>query len=57
MAKTISKKSSIKASSAKTLGKPPPGDKTFGIEPVIRFYYIEDDDETEKVEETEILVV
>ena len=57
MAKSISKKSSFKASSAKPLGKPPPGDKTCGIEPAIRFYEIEDGDETEKGEESEILVV
>ena len=57
MAKTISKKISVKASTAKPLGKPPPGDKTCGIEPDIRFYEIEDGDETEKGEESEILVV
>ena len=57
MAKTISKKKSVKASSAKTSGKTPPGDKNLGIEPAIRFYAIEDGDETEEVEESEILVV
>ena len=40
MAKTISKKISVKASSAKPLGKPPTGDKTFGLDPEIRFYAI-----------------
>ena len=49
MYKTIVKKSSDKASVSKPLGKPPPGDKTFGIEPTIHFCAIEDVDETEKV--------
>ena len=31
-------------------GKPPPGDKTHGIEPDIRFYELEDGDNTEEVE-------
>ena len=39
------------------MGNPPPGDKTFGLELDIRFYAIEEVDETEKVEEAEILVV
>ena len=47
MAKTISKKISVKDSSAKPLGKPPTGDKTLGIEPEIHFYAIEDGDVTE----------
>ena len=50
MAKSISKKSSIEASAAKPLGKPPPGDETFGLEPDIPFYDKEDGDETEKGE-------
>ena len=50
MAKTVSKKSSVKASVANPLGKPPPGDKTLGIDLVIRLYAIEDGDETEQVE-------
>ena len=57
MANSISKKSSIKASSAKPLGKPTPGDKTFGVYPGINFYAIEDKDETKKGEKVEILVV
>ena len=57
MAKTISKKISVKASSSKPSWKPPPGDKTFGIEPEIRFYAIEDGDKTEEGSESEILVV
>ena len=51
MAKSISEKSSVKASAANPLGQPPPEDKTFGIELDILFYAIEDGDETEKVEE------
>ena len=57
MGKTTSKKSSVKASAAKTLGKPPPGDKTLGIDPATRLYTIEDSDETEEGEEAEILVI
>ena len=57
MEKSISKKSSVKVSAAKPSGKPPTGDKTWGIDPDIRFYDIEDGDETEKSEEAEILVV
>ena len=57
MAKSVSKKISSKASAAKPSGKPPPGDKSFGLDPDIRFYDIEDKDETEKEEESEILVV
>ena len=48
MAETISKKNSVKASAAKPSGKPQPRNKTFGIEPAIRLYAIEDIDETEK---------
>ena len=43
---TTSKKISVKASSAKTLGEPLPGDKTLGIEPSTYFYNLEDGDET-----------
>ena len=48
MAKTISKKRSVKDSEAKPSGKPPPGDKTLRIDPKIHFYAIEDGDETEE---------
>ena len=51
MANHISKKISVKDSTAKPSGKPPPGDKTYGLEPDIRFYEIEDGYETEKREE------
>ena len=57
MAKTISKKSSVKATSENSLGKPPPGDKTLGLETETRFYAIEDGNDTEEGEESEILVV
>ena len=55
MAKTISKKISVKVSAAKPFGKPPTGDITFGIESDIRLYAIEDGYETEKEEESGIL--
>ena len=48
MAKTISKKISVKASAAKYLGKPLPGDKILGLETATHFYVIEDGDETEE---------
>ena len=57
MKKTISKKRSINASASEPLGKPLPGDKTLGIEPVTSLNTIEDGDETEEGEEAEILVV
>ena len=47
---SISKRNPAKASTAKPSGKPPPGDKSFGIEPAIRFYDIEDGDENERGE-------
>ena len=47
MSKTISKKISAKASAANTFREPPPGDETFGLDPEILFYDIEDGDETE----------
>ena len=57
MAKTISKKIPVQASAAKPLGKHPPGDKNFGIEPAISFYAIENGGNTEEGEEAEILLV
>ena len=48
MAKTISKKTSVKASAGKASDKPLHGDKTIVIEPTIRFYAIEDGDENEE---------
>ena len=50
MYKTIVKKISDKVSAAKPLGKPPPGDKTLGVESEILFCAIEDSDETEEGE-------
>ena len=35
MARTISKRNLEKASTAKPPGKPPPGDKSLGLEPAI----------------------
>ena len=46
MANIISKKNSVKASAAKPSVKTPPGDKTFGLDPAIRFNPIEDICET-----------
>ena len=57
MAKTITKKISIKYSTAKPLGKPPSGNKTIGIDPAIRFHAIEEDYYTEEGEELEIRVI
>ena len=57
MTKSISNKIYAKASEYKPSVKPPPGDKTCGLDPDICFYDIEDGDETEKVEEAEILVI
>ena len=50
MAKSISKKSFVEASTSNPSGKPPPGDKTCGLELAISLYEIEDRDETEKEE-------
>ena len=56
MARTISLKT-VKASTSNLDGKPPPRDKTLGVEPEICSYKIEDGDKTEEVEEAEILVI
>ena len=48
MARSISKINSAKASTVKPLVKLPPGDKSLGLEPSIRFYEIEDSDHTEE---------
>ena len=48
MEKTISKKRSVKASAAKPSVNPLPGDKTSELETAIRFYAIENGDETEE---------
>ena len=57
MLKTTSKKISFKASAAKPLGKPLPGYQTLGLELEIRFYMLEDGDETAEGEEYEIFLV
>ena len=57
MVKTTSKKSYVKASAANPTCKPTPGYKNPGIDPEIRFYDIEDSDNTGDREESEILVI
>ena len=57
MANIITKKISVKASTAKPSGKPLSEDKTLGLDPDIRFYNIEDGDDTAEGEESEIIVV
>ena len=57
MENTISKKIFVKATVAKPLGKPPPRGKTLWLDPEICFYVIEDSDETEEGEESEILAI
>ena len=54
---SISKKISLKASASKPLAKIPPKYKTFGLDPAIRLYAIEDGYEAEKGEEAEILII
>ena len=48
MEKTISKKIYVMSSAAKPSGKPPPRYKTFGFDPEIIFYAVEDGDDTEE---------
>ena len=57
MGKTPNKEISVKASEAKPSDKPPPRDKSLEIETKIRFYTLEDDDDTAGGEESEILFV
>ena len=47
MARTTSLKT-VKDSTAKPNNKAPPGDKTIGIDPDIRFYETEDGDKTKE---------
>ena len=56
MENTISKRSPVKALAAKTSGNPLPGNKTLGIESLIRLYELESSDKTEEGEETEIII-
>ena len=53
MARTIS----MKMKTATSNGSPPPKDKTLVFEPDIRFYEIEDGDNTDSEEESEILIM
>ena len=55
MARSISKRNTVNAQTANTSGKPPPGDKSFEIEPDICFYALEDGDHTEEGEDGETL--
>ena len=57
MEKTISKKISVEDSASKPLVNPTPRDKTLGLEIEIRFYAIEDGDDTEEGEKREILII
>ena len=57
MEKSISKRNYAKASTAKPLGEPPPGDKSLGIDADICFYLIEDVYKTEEGEDAEILII
>ena len=58
MARPISiKVKTVETSTANHNGKPPPGDKSLGIEPFIRFYDIEGSDKTEEGEEAETLII
>ena len=50
MESSISKRSTVKASTAKPLGNPPPRDISFGPETAIRFYVTEDDDKNKEGE-------
>ena len=52
MAKTISRKCSVKDSADKPLVKTPLGDKTPGIDPEICFHELEEGDKNEEGEES-----
>ena len=55
IARSSSNRNSAKASTAKPLVKPPPGNKYIVLEPAIRVYEIYDSDNTKKVKYAEIL--
>ena len=57
MARYISKINLSKVSTAKHLGNPMPGDKYLGIESAINLYEIEDGDNNEEEEDTEIFII
>ena len=46
---STNKRNTAKASAANPPGKPPTGDKTIGFDPYIRFYELEDGDNTGEV--------
>ena len=56
MARSIRKRNPVKASTYKSLGKHPPGDKNLRLDTYIRFYEIEDGDNTEEWEDAEIII-
>ena len=57
MDRSISKRNSSKASTSKPPGKPPPRDKSIGLDTDICLYEIEDGAKTEEVEYAEILII
>ena len=57
MTRTVSKINAVKVSTDKPSDKPLLGDISFGIDPAIRFYGLEDGDKTEEVEDVEILII
>ena len=57
MERSIIKRNSAKASTAKRLDTPLHEDKSFGLDPDTRLYLIEDGDNTEEGEDAEILII
>ena len=57
MERFISKRNTVKASTAKPLGKPPPGYKSLGLDTDIWFYELKYGDNTEEGEDEEIFIV
>ena len=57
MERSISNRNTANSSTAKPLGKNPPGDKSLGIDTAIYFYEIEEYSNTEEGEEEEILII
>ena len=57
LARENSKRKAVNYSTDKPNSKPPPGDKSLGIDPDIRFYKTEDGYLTEEVQEEEILTM
>ena len=55
MARSISKRNTVKASPSKPSGNPLPGDKKLGLDPYISFYLLEDSDKAKEGEEEKSL--